>query len=106
MAHELFEGASGDHDRWQSRSSPISSSPRAVDLAAMIDREDRHDICSLIDLVDDPVVTAVRAVLPLELEPELMTNSSRIFGEVAVRELHHGRRHLLGHTGQVAQGAG
>ena len=81
-------------------------SPRSVDLAAVVDREDRHDPCWVVDLVDNAVITAVRTALVLELEAQLMANAPEIVGKSAVHELHHCGCDLLGKPRQVPQGTG
>jgi hypothetical protein len=62
----------------------------------MIDREDRHDVRGLVDLVDNAKVASASAVLAFEVESEGSADTSRVLRQTAVHELDAGGRDLLG----------
>ncbi len=57
----------------------------------MRDRQDDHPSTGLIDLVDDPIVTAVGAVLALQLEPQGSPDPIGTLGEQTIDGLDHRR---------------
>lgn len=60
---------------------------RPVDLAPMINGEDRDDSGPVIGLVDDPVVTSVGAVFSFELESQPVPDVSGRFRGLVDRVL-------------------
>jgi len=64
-------------------------------VAAMIDRDDRHDAVLIVDLVDHPEVTPTSTVLALQVESERPTDSLRTLRQTAVHELHTRSSDLL-----------
>ena len=75
----------------------------AVDVASVIDGDDRHDPRGLVgpglvDLIDDAEVTSSSAVFAFEVEPERSADPLRVLGQTAVYELDAGGGDLLGET--------
>ena len=73
-------------------------SATAVDLAAVVDREDDDNTRLVVDLIDESVVATVRAVLALQLEAKLVADAPWVVGESSVGELDNGRADLLGQS--------
>lgn len=72
--------------------------PAPVDVAAMVDVEDRHRHCFLVDLVDDAVLTATRCECAGELLSERLAHPSRLVEQVAGDEVHDGGGDGFGKT--------
>lgn len=64
----------------------------------MVDRQDRHEVAVLVDLVDDSKVASSSTVLALQVEPERSPDPMRVLGETAVHELDARGCYLLRQT--------
>jgi hypothetical protein len=62
-------------------------SARTVDIAAMRDRDDRDRAGRVIDAIDDPIGSAARRQVPLQLETQRLTQASGV-GCDRVERLH------------------
>lgn len=62
----------------------------------MIDSENRHDLETIVDLVDDSKVPSAGAVLVFQVEPKGSADTSWVVSQPAVHELDAGGRDLFG----------
>jgi hypothetical protein len=78
----------------------------AVDVGAMLDRDDIDLRCFLADAVDDTEVAAPCAVQTLQLQAQRLADALRVLCKWSVAELDDCARDLLGQPGQCAAGRG
>lgn len=69
-----------------------------VDVTAMVDVEDGHCLCFVVDLVEDAVLAATSCQCAGELLPKGFPYASRLVEEVAGDEVHDSRCNGFGQS--------
>ena len=81
------------------------TSPRPVDIGAMVDLQDVHRLGGVVETEQNPIRSAPRAEGASQITPQRLADSTRLGGEVPIEELDDSRNDSWRRLGKIPPGS-